>query len=260
MIPSPLKKWLESSFVRGCRHEAELNSTNDFAIQHAATIDAAQLPYLVLADQQTAGRGRGANRWWSAQGALTFSLIVEPEQWRIGAHLWPRLSVAVGGAVAEALRELAPGEDVRLKWPNDVYLRGRKVSGILVETLPSTPKRLVIGIGVNVENSFQDAPAEVASRAISLVDALPEPPGRFETLAAILRHLDADFQSLTTNPKSLTNRWRERCFLTGKFISIGDVERTLSGTCLGLEDDASLLIQTEAGPQRCYAGVVTVTD
>ena len=60
--------------------------------------------------------------------------------------------------------------------------------------------------------------------------------------------------------RSLVERWRERCYLTGKSVSVTDVERTMSGACLGLEDDGSLLIQTEAGPQRCYAGVVNVVE
>jgi BirA family biotin operon repressor/biotin-[acetyl-CoA-carboxylase] ligase len=170
------------------------------------------------------------------------------------------LSVAVGGAVTEAVSRWVPGRAVQLKWPNDVYVDGRKLCGILVETSPRSPDRLVIGIGVNVENSFADAPSDVSARAVSLTDVAPSRPQRWDVLAAIVEHLDTDLKHLAKSPRSLVERWRERCYLTGKSVSVTDVERTMSGACLGLEDDGSLLIQTEAGPQRCYAGVVNVVE
>jgi BirA family biotin operon repressor/biotin-[acetyl-CoA-carboxylase] ligase len=255
-----LEAELRSTMVRAVRRFEELPSTNDYALATANDLGDDELPCLVIADLQTDGRGRGANRWWSNAGALTFSLIIQPGRWGVPASMWPRLSVAVGGAVTEALSQFVSGGAVQLKWPNDVYLSGRKVCGVLVETAPSNSDRLVIGVGVNLGNSFTNAPTDVAAKAISLSDATRNSVRREDVLFAILRQLDADLTRLALLDDELLRRWRRSCFLTGRLISISDSETRVFGACLGIEDDASLLIQTEAGPQRRYAGIVEIVD
>jgi BirA family transcriptional regulator, biotin operon repressor / biotin---[acetyl-CoA-carboxylase] ligase len=255
-----LEAALHGTIVRSRRHFRELTSTNDHAISIAAGLSSNDVPCLVFADVQTAGRGRGGNRWWSGRGALTFSLIIEPGRWGVPHAMWPRLSVAAGGAVAEAISSFARACPVQLKWPNDVYLCGRKVCGILVETVPDHADRLVVGIGVNVDNSFAGAPPDIVARAVSMADAVGAAPPREEVLGAIVRQLDVDLQRLAAMDDELLKSWRRRCFLTGRVVSIADVDGSVTGACLGIEDDASLLIQTEAGPQRRYAGVVSVVE
>lgn len=255
-----LEAALRSTFVRTARQFEELPSTNDYSLTIANELGDDELPCLVIADRQMAGRGRGSNRWWSNAAALTFSLLIQPGRWGVPASMWPRLSVAVGGAVTESLSQFVTDGSVRLKWPNDVYLGERKVCGVLVETIPGHADRLVIGIGVNVGNSFEGAPADVAARATSLADATGRSIRREEVLAAILQQLDKDLALLARLDDSLLHRWRRNCFLTGRMVSIADVESRTFGACLGIEDDASLLIQTEAGPQRRYAGVVEIVD
>ena len=165
----------------------ELGSTNDHAIRTAD--DPRPHPRLVICDRQQAGRGRGANRWWASEGALTFSVVIEPEVIGIPRDRWPTLSVAIGGAICEAIAPCIPSADVRLKWPNDVYADGRKLCGILVEVPPVSPPRLVIGIGVNVANSARNAPPEVQARMTSLVDLSESAPTRVEMLDRVLHQL-----------------------------------------------------------------------
>src|SRR5438034_451345 len=102
-----------------------------------------------------AGRGRGTNRWWSADGALTFSLVLEAPQERLPMSRWPQVALVAGVAVCEALERMAPRAEMRVKWPNDVYLAGRKICGILSESVPARRDRIVVGIGVNVNNRVQ---------------------------------------------------------------------------------------------------------
>jgi BirA family biotin operon repressor/biotin-[acetyl-CoA-carboxylase] ligase len=252
---------IEPTFIRKAEHFAELPSTNDRALTIVASLPAENVPFLILTDRQTAGRGRGRNQWFATDGVLTFSLVLEPCAWQLTPDRWPRLSVAVGGAVAEALRPWCRLDQPRLKWPNDVYIGGRKICGILVETSAEAPERLIVGIGLNVENSFEAAPPDVAARAISLRDiAGNRAPTRFDVLHAVLSQLDRDFAELSANPTTLLHRWRRDCELTGRIVAINDVGRTVTGTCLGIEDDASLLLRTESGPERCYAGTVTILD
>ena len=155
----------------------ELGSTNDQAIRTAS--NARPHPRLVICDRQQAGRGRGANRWWASEGALTFSVVIEPDVIGIPMERWPTLSVAVGGAICEALAACLPDVDVRLKWPNDVYADGKKLCGILVEVPPVSPPRLVIGIGINVANSARQAPPEVQARMTALVDLMVSQGAKF---------------------------------------------------------------------------------
>jgi len=232
----------------------ELGSTNDHAIRTAG--DARPHPRLVVCDRQQAGRGRGANRWWASAGALTFSVVIEPLAIGIPMERWPTLSVAVGGAICEAIASCIPSADVRLKWPNDVYADGRKLGGILVEVPPVAPQRLVIGIGINVANSARNAPPEVQARMTSLVDLAGSPPARDEVLKRVLAQLRIDLVYLATDPVSLAHGWRQRCLLTGRTVTLNDGVRTISGACQGIDDDGALRIYSEFGPQRCFGGTV----
>lgn len=257
---SSLAEAIEPTFVRRAEHFESLASTNDRGLEIAASLPESSVPLLIITDRQTAGRGRGRNQWFASEGVLTFSLILEPLAWRIDPALWPRLSVAIGGAVAEALGQWATVDRPLLKWPNDVLIRGRKVCGILIETSPTAPERLIVGIGINVANTFFGAPADIAARGISLRDASPTPPGPFSVLHAVLRQIDQDLTLVGEQAPELMSRWRRVCALTGRMVAIAEVDRVVSGVCAGLEDDASLLVRTESGPQRCYAGTVILMD
>ncbi len=254
------------TFVRTVEIHAELPSTNDRALELAGREEV--LPSLIVALRQTAGRGRGVNRWWAADGALTFSLILEPDQATLPTSRWPELSLTAGGAVCAALLELLPGTDLRLKWPNDVYLSGRKVCGILVEvhaaergtdrrSVPRAPnQRLVVGVGINVNNSLADAPEDVRRRATSLIDVTERQFRLTDVLVGFLRRFELDMELLVSGDRRLHDRWRRLCLLSGKSVALDDGTRSIAGTCLGIDDDGALLLQTEAGPQRFFGGVV----
>lgn len=246
-----------AGWVQTLDYLEELGSTNDHALLTAA--DNRPHPRLILCNQQQAGRGRGANRWSVSRGALTFSLVIEPESMGIPRDRWPTLSVAVGGALCTAIQPLIPEADVRLKWPNDVYANGRKLGGILVEVPAVTPPRLVIGIGVNVLNSATTAPEELRSRMVALCDlqATTAPASsRSVVLAAILNALEQHLVRLAKDPLSLAPHWRSLCFLTGRTVTLDDGVRTVTGACQGIDDDGALRIYTEFGPQRCLGGTI----
>jgi BirA family biotin operon repressor/biotin-[acetyl-CoA-carboxylase] ligase len=253
-----LTSCLTGSCIASWRHESELGSTNDLARELAAQLEDRQLPFVILADRQTAGRGRGGNLWWSAPGSLTFSMVLSPARWEIEQAAWPLISIAVGGAIVEAVARMTGRSDVQLKWPNDVFVSGRKLCGILVETTTASPGRVVVGVGINVANSFREAPPDVSARAVSLADLESGITDRLLVLRGVVDQMESDFRALARSRGELLNRWRARCFLTGKLVSISTPASVTIGTCLGLEDDGSLLLQTEAGPCRCLAGVVEI--
>jgi BirA family transcriptional regulator, biotin operon repressor / biotin---[acetyl-CoA-carboxylase] ligase len=240
------------TFVAQAEVHAELPSTNDRALRLAAA--SPELPRLIVALRQTLGRGRGANRWWSTDGALTFSLIVDAAPIAIDRR--PLIGLVAGGAVCETVAAAIPGADVRLKWPNDVYIAGGKVCGVLVEVPPDSPDRLVIGVGLNVNVSLREAPDDVRRRARALCDVAGHPLKIGDILLLILQKLDSHLQRLDTAFVSLLSDWRRRCLLSGRCVTLHDGTRSVSGTCLGFDDDGSLLLQTVAGPRRYRSGVV----
>src|ERR1700684_1159600 len=135
-----------SGLVREVEFHEEIGSTNDRA---AELLCGGPLgcPFLVLAAQQTGGRGRGSNRRGSAPGALTFSLVLDAENVGLPTERWPQIALAAGAAVGAAIEQTIPQAAVRLKWPNDVYLAGKKTCGILVEMPANGRGQLIVGIG-----------------------------------------------------------------------------------------------------------------
>jgi BirA family biotin operon repressor/biotin-[acetyl-CoA-carboxylase] ligase len=245
---------LAETFVRSVESFAELPSTSDRAIHLAA--DPTQLvPLLVHTAQQSAGRGRGENRWWSSPGALTFSVVVDTVDLRLESHHWPLVSLATALAVRQAVSDFAPGIPLSLKWPNDVFSAGRKVCGILVETVPGLP-RLVIGVGLNVNNTFHAAPPDVRERAVSLAELTGSDLDATEILVRILAHLHDEIAAIRTQPGCLAQRWRETCLLAGRVVTIENGAGRITGRCQGIDESGGLLLETADGPRRLYGGTV----
>ena len=243
-------------FVRTVEHHREILSTNTRALSWAED-STLELPALVLTDVQTAGRGRGTNRWWSAPGASTFSLIL-PRVTPIEEASWPWISLTAGLAVYDSLQQLRPGLEIGLKWPNDVYVRSRKICGILVEVSPRSPDRLVVGIGINVNNSLTQAPQPVAATAISLMDVAGYSFDLTIVLVRVLHQLANQLAALARADVTLASRWQELCMLSGRRVQVEAGQRTTVGMCQGIDESGALLVDTSLGRERCISGIVTV--
>lgn len=263
MSTEPVHGWdveliVETTLVAAVDVHPSLPSTNDLGLQLAIR-DNISLPLLVLANEQTRGRGRGQNSWWSSAGALTFSLLAEFDAQTLPTSRWPEMSLTVGSSICAALRGLLPGEDVRLKWPNDVYVGGAKACGVLVEIPQQSTGRVVIGVGVNVANSVSSAPVELQETAVALCD-VGGPTCRQTVLLAILQELESQLTLLVDDPETVRSCWRRDDLLIGRSVTLGDGIAEVSGTAVGIDDDGALLLRTEAGTRRCYGGVVQTFD
>ena len=150
-----------------------VGSTNDWAKDWIRAADASTAtPFWVGAERQTAGRGRGDHTWAAWSGALTFSLIARWRDFRLTRRESAELSLRVAEAVASTAREFAPSADVWVKPPNDVYVRDRKLAGILIDS--PNAEFVVVGVGVNVGNRSTDAPPELRERVVSLAELADE--------------------------------------------------------------------------------------
>lgn len=244
------------TFLRGVEHHAEIASTNDRALELCANVEL-PVPFLVIADHQTSGRGRGTNRWWSSDGAILFSVIVDAAEYGLPASRWPQISLTAGAAVCQTLQKLlGPAADVGLKWPNDVWLNGRKAAGILVEIPAARRGRLVIGVGLNVNNSFESAPLELQPLATSMRDETGVESDRHDVLVHLLNQLDDDLRGLASGGGALAQRWRSLCVLRDRMVSLEVGPQFVTGLCLGIADDGALRLQTSSGEQRHFGGIV----
>jgi len=243
------------TFAAEIAYRPEVPSTNDWALELAHE-GGHRLPFLVLASQQTQGRGRGTNRWWSAPGALTFSLLLDSTAVLPDIHALPQVSVVTALAVCEALGSLAPGQPVGLKWPNDVLLGRCKLCGILVESPARPPDRLVIGIGINVNNSFAEAPDDVRQRAASLADATGRPWALTDVLLRVLRAAEQQFASLQAGRVRLSEACRPWCVLSGRAVTVVAGRGRIEGVCTGIGDDGALVVRVGESERRVFSGVV----
>jgi BirA family biotin operon repressor/biotin-[acetyl-CoA-carboxylase] ligase len=253
--PPDLERIRSSGLVREVEFHTEIGSTNDRAAELARQ-PSLDCPFLVLAARQTAGRGRGSNRWWSAPGGLTFSLVLEARQSGLPVERWPQIALAAGAAVCEAIEQAIPNAAVGLKWPNDVYLSGKKASGILVEAPSTGTGRLLVGIGVNVNNSFVNAPAELQPLATSMTDVARRPFDSTAVLLAILARFDVCLSNLVGNQRELFERWRTRCLLSGKRVRLSSGSRRVTGVCRGIDETGRLVLVTPEGTERHLSGTI----
>jgi BirA family transcriptional regulator, biotin operon repressor / biotin---[acetyl-CoA-carboxylase] ligase len=190
---------------------------------------------VVTADEQTAGRGRQGRSWTAPPGkALLYSAVLRPLDER---HLMLPLSVPL--AVCEAAEELKPGIECEIKWPNDVWLDGRKLAGVLIEAKPQDGWA-VIGIGLNISIAPSEFPPDLRETAVSLFGLAPP------TAAAVLnRHLD---RWVGADRDATLAAWRSRDALRGREIA-WDGGR---GVADGIEDSGDLVVV--AGGDRVVLG------
>lgn len=221
---------------------AECDSTNAELLRRAER--GAPSGSVVVAELQTAGRGRRGRAWHSAPGdSLTFSLLWRfPEGTRVDG-----LSLAVGVALAETL-----GKEVRLKWPNDFLRDGGKLGGILVEL---AGRAAVIGIGVNLRLP-DDLPDEVRATAA----ALTWMGTREELLARLLAALHIVLGEFAAGGfAALRDRWLARCaHLDAPVRILSEFDAPLAGRCVGVDVDGALLLETAVCVQRIVVGEVSL--
>ena len=210
---------------------------------------------VVVADEQTAGRGRFGRRWETPPGtAIAMSLVVEAES--------PAgLPQASGVAAAAAIQPLVEG-NVGLKWPNDVEIDGRKVAGILIEHQSVGDSTFyVVGIGINVDLNFAalgDASEELSRRATSISRHTPNTEGidREVLVGAVAREFER-----WRLAKGLQQRWTALLTTLGQRISVRGRDVVITGTAIGVDTFGALIIEDERGETvKVGAGDVTVVE
>jgi BirA family biotin operon repressor/biotin-[acetyl-CoA-carboxylase] ligase len=233
---------------------AEIDSTQRLARELARA--GAEEGTCVIAEAQSAGRGRLGRTWHSPPGTnLYCSVVLRPP---LAPAAVPQLALVAGVAVAAAVAETTtlPAE---IKWPNDVLVGGRKVAGILTE-LEAELERVrfvIVGIGVNLNTTA--FPAELADRATSLALAIGRPVDRAAFTGRLLAALEERYgRFLAGGFAAVRAEWEARSALTGRTVRVQGPEGAVAGRVLGVDDAGALRLLTAAGEQRIVAGEVTL--
>jgi len=257
LLPEILGPLLRGTiFDAHVHHFYKIGSTNTAAM--AAASQGAPEGTVFLAEEQTAGRGRGANSWESARSAGIYcSVVLRPALPPSDVLV---MALAAGLAVRAAIEQVNPRVTPDLKWPNDVLIDGKKVCGILAEMNAEVTRvrYIVVGIGINVNHS--SFPKELQDEAISLRMVTGSESSRVELAAALLKSLDQEYR-LLAEPRgarqSILRRFAEHStWVRGKQVRIEENGSRVEGTTEGLDNRGFLQVRTAQGVQTILSGTV----
>lgn len=242
---------------RDIRVFKETTSTNDVAEKLAR--DGVAEGVTVFAESQTKGRGRLSRRWESSIGkGLWFSVLLRPKMQPQAAT---RITIVAAVSLLRAIRART-GLEPEIKWPNDLQIQGRKVAGILTELSAEVDsvKHLILGVGVNVNQTGSDFPASLESIATSLRRESGQFVERAPLAARILEELEMDYRRITSGRfEDVANEWERHCSTIGKSVRIQVGDRVVQGRAEALDGEGALLLRTHHGNlERILGGDVTV--
>ena len=238
----------------GCRvlHYDSLDSTMDETRKLAE--QGAPEGTVVIAEEQTAGRGRFNRAWISPRGQnLSFSVLLHPTQTQL-----PFINMAATLAVSKTIAGFA-GLAPTIKWPNDVRVNGRKISGILIETAMELSERVqaVVGMGLNVNFDPSRFP-EIASTSTSIFKETGQLSDRTEVLVRLLEHFD-EYYCAVNNGDSLTKDWASQLETLGRNVQVRWQDQVFEGRAEAVDDQGNLiLVRSDGSKVTVVAGEVTL--
>lgn len=262
--PPALSLWAEllrRQLHQGARRLIEIRacipSTQDRAreliAQHGTRADGA----VIVADEQSQGRGRLGRRWYAPPGTCLLLSRVQMMTSSPGDWL-ERMSLGAAVAVAQALEEVTQPHPIRvsLKWPNDLWVNDAKLAGLLLETMKVNDQTtaVILGVGINVALSQQQLQGELAlmKRSVTSLALLGHDLPRLTVLYAVLHQLDAMTSQMQKDhdpawTQTLLDAWRSRCAMLGQRVSVKCDGRIHRGTLIDLDPLHGLMLRTDLG-------------
>ena len=237
----------------------EIDSTQNFAQQIAA--DRKEEGTIIIAEKQTAGRGRLERKWTSPKGGIWFSLIIHPKFDVASSTLVP---IAGAVALAKSIKSILNVE-VSVKWPNDITLNGKKVAGMLVDASfqANSIDYLILGVGINfdidskkLEKRLSKSPNFYGVNSLRKIDDTTPPKLLLKEFLVqfekILSHLDKGEKS------RIVKEWTKRAESIGKKIAINTSDGKISGISEGIDNDGALKLKTSKGIKKIFVGDVVL--
>jgi len=260
LLPAEIARSLTTQRIgRTVHHFESIDSTNRHAMQLAR--DGAREGEVVVAESQTAGRGRLGRTFFSPSGVSFYgSIVLRPP---IAPARAPQITLVAGLAVAEAVERHA-GMRPGLKWPNDVHLAGLKVAGILTEMEAEADRVLhvVCGPGVNLNVPREDFPAELRTIATSVLASTGRTVDRAAFAADLFSSFERHYDDFVRGGLGgMRDAWNAYSVLNGRFVTVDGAGETLEGKVLGIDDEGALLLERRGGKvAKAIAGDVTLSS
>lgn len=194
---------------------------------------------VVVSDEMSSGRGRLGRRWSATSGGLWFTLVLTPPK-LTNIQI---LSLGIASSVAKALRELYEIKAV-VKWPNDVLVNEKKISGVLIEGKKNVKTALFVGVGVNVNNEI---PAELREKAVSVKEILNQEVSRVPLLAKILQFIEETyFKLLEDRSNEVLKEWCDLTETLGRKVRVTTINEVIEGVAVNVAPDGSLIVEDSA--------------
>lgn len=250
LVPQEIQSRLRTSVIGAkIRHFDVVGSTNEVARDLA--LKGAPEGTIVIAEKQSAGRGRLGRPWVSPAGGIYFSVVLHPA---LPPTELVRVTLCTAVSVARAIRETAEVA-VAIKWPNDILCRGRKLVGILTEMVAEADSVgfAVVGIGINANTAVTDYPAPSRLSLTTLASVLGRATDRTDLLVAVLEALDRDYARLKQGRfAEILDEWKQMCSTIGTNVRVSTVEGTFEGIATGVNADGSLVVTASSGEKRAF--------
>jgi BirA family biotin operon repressor/biotin-[acetyl-CoA-carboxylase] ligase len=262
LLPYELKNGLQAeNFGRVINYYPVIESTNYEAKRLAE--NRAIEGTLVIAEKQSAGRGRHDRSWESPEGGLWLTLILRP---KISPDIAPILTLLTGKIVAEIIHELT-GLEAKLKWPNDVRINGKKVCGIMTElsTEQDQINYILVGVGVNINIPLDKFPPALREQATSIQEELKQKINRVEFTQRLIERFEKEYISFTENPQAaipeIIKHWRQLSDTLGRNVTVETISGKRTGLAADIDNDGALIVVAETGERhRIIAGDCIYTD
>lgn len=255
LLPDVLQHNLGTKLVgRQVVHYDNIPSTNNQAKQLAAA--GAEEGTVVVSEEQSTGKGRLDRSFFCPKGGLWFSVILRPSFLPQEA---PKCTLLAAVAVARAMRDF--GLPAGIKWPNDIYCEGLKLTGILTEMSAEMDRinYVVIGIGINANIPLGSFPEDIQGKAGSMSGYLGQEIDRVAFLQRVLGYMEELYLDIQANGFSgMMEQWREYSITLGQEINVLGVNETFAGVAKDIDADGALLVETENGLRRVLAGDVSI--
>jgi len=229
----------------------EVDSTNNKAKQIALEEKEGTV---VISEMQTSGRGRRGREWHSPKGGIYVSFILKPN---MSPEKAPQITLVSSLALVEALDSMFQKLNAKIKWPNDVLISGKKISGILTELSSDMEKinYIVVGVGVNISTGINNLPENATSLKLEMNQDISVKL----FLKSFLEHYDSIYQEyLNGSIDQIIKRWKNNSDTLGKKVKIIGINETYEGLAKDIDENGALILQTKEKEIKVYSGDVSL--
>lgn len=251
LLPWEVKSGLNTKFIgKEIIHRLRLESTQDLAMSIAKR---AEEGTVVIAEEQSKGRGRIDRRWSSPAGGIWFSLILKP---KIELEKITVLPLSMGLAIVDSLAEI--GLDAKLKWPNDVMINGKKIAGILIEFTSEIDSidAIVIGIGINANIKKEELGID---NATTLIEEFKHEVDRVDLMKRMLSNIEKRYIQFLNKEESIIEDYKSKCITLKKRVIVRYMEEEFNADALDVDENGALLVMLDNNTtRRIIAGDVSI--